>query len=78
MYFPAMFSNICGFSAHGKRAEYKWDNFPALSSAYTIGNNLYVNEQAVTNEPEGIVCGQSVHRNVRLFRPWETCGIQVG
>ncbi|MDD3036436.1 DPP IV N-terminal domain-containing protein [Bacteroides sp.] len=31
--------------------------------AYTIGNNLYVNDQAVTNEPEGIVCGQSVHRN---------------
>ena len=31
--------------------------------AYTVGNNLYVNEQAVTNEPEGIVCGQSVHRN---------------
>ena len=31
--------------------------------AYTIDNNLYVNEQAVTNEPEGIVCGQSVHRN---------------
>ena len=31
--------------------------------AYTIGNNLYVNDQAVTDEPEGIVCGQSVHRN---------------
>lgn len=31
--------------------------------AYTIGNNLYVNDKAVTNEPEGIVCGQSVHRN---------------
>ena len=31
--------------------------------AYTIANNLYVNDQAVTNEPEGIVCGQSVHRN---------------
>lgn len=31
--------------------------------AYTIGNNLYVNDQAVTNEPDGIVCGQSVHRN---------------
>lgn len=31
--------------------------------AYTVGNNLYVNEQAVTNEPEGIVCGQTVHRN---------------
>ena len=31
--------------------------------AYTIDNNLYVNEKAVTNEPEGIVCGQTVHRN---------------
>ena len=31
--------------------------------AYTIGNNLYVNDLAVTSEPEGIVCGQSVHRN---------------
>lgn len=31
--------------------------------AYTIGNNLYVNDNAVTNEPSGIVCGQSVHRN---------------
>ncbi|MDR0892874.1 MAG: S9 family peptidase [Mediterranea sp.] len=31
--------------------------------AYTIGNNLYVNDQAVTHEPEGVVCGQSVHRN---------------
>ena len=31
--------------------------------AYTLNNNLYVNDRAVTNEPEGIVCGQSVHRN---------------
>lgn len=31
--------------------------------AYTVGNNLYVNENPVTDEPEGIVCGQSVHRN---------------
>ncbi|MDL2212773.1 S9 family peptidase [Bacteroides sp. OttesenSCG-928-D19] len=31
--------------------------------AYTIKNNLYVNNDAVTAEPEGIVCGQSVHRN---------------
>ena len=31
--------------------------------AYTVGNNLYVDNHAVTNEPEGIVCGQSVHRN---------------
>ena len=31
--------------------------------AYTVGNNLYVDNRAVTNEPEGIVCGQSVHRN---------------
>lgn len=36
---------------------------PTGNVAYTIGNNLYVNDQAVTNEPEGIVCGQSVHRN---------------
>lgn len=31
--------------------------------AYTIGNNLYVNDRKVTDEPEGVVCGQSVHRN---------------
>lgn len=31
--------------------------------AYTLANNLYVNGTAVTSEPEGIVCGQSVHRN---------------
>lgn len=31
--------------------------------AYTLNNNLYVNDHAVTNEPEGVVCGQSVHRN---------------
>lgn len=31
--------------------------------AYTVKNNLYVDNKAVTDEPEGIVCGQSVHRN---------------
>ena len=31
--------------------------------AYTVGNNLYVDGEAVTREPEGIVCGQTVHRN---------------
>ena len=31
--------------------------------AYTIGNNLYVNDKQVTNDAEGIVSGQSVHRN---------------
>lgn len=30
--------------------------------AYTVKNNLFVDNKAVT-EPEGIVCGQSVHRN---------------
>lgn len=40
------------------------DYCPVVNSvAYTIGNNLYVNGTAVTNEPKGIVCGQSVHRN---------------
>lgn len=31
--------------------------------AYTVKNNLFVNDSQVTNEPEGIVCGQTVHRN---------------
>lgn len=31
--------------------------------AYTIDNNLYVDGRAVTAEPQGVVCGQSVHRN---------------
>ena len=31
--------------------------------AYTIGNNLYVDDRQVTDEPRGIVCGQTVHRN---------------
>lgn len=31
--------------------------------AYTVGNNLYINENAITDEHEGVVCGQSVHRN---------------
>jgi dipeptidyl-peptidase-4 len=31
--------------------------------AFTVGNNLYVDDVSVTQEPEGIVCGQSVHRN---------------
>ncbi|MCI1683786.1 MAG: S9 family peptidase [Bacteroides sp.] len=36
--------------------------------AYTVDNNLYVctasgDIQQITNEPDGIVCGQSVHRN---------------
>ncbi len=31
--------------------------------AYTIGNNLFVNDAAITSEPDGVVCGQAVHRN---------------
>ena len=34
-----------------------------MNVAYTIGNNLYVNGRQVTDEPEGVVCGQPVHRN---------------
>ncbi len=33
------------------------------SLAYTIGNNLFVDNKQVTDEPTGIVSGQSVHRN---------------
>lgn len=38
-------------------------NLTSGNVAYTIDNNLYVNGHAVTNEQDGIVCGQSVHRN---------------
>lgn len=31
--------------------------------SYTVANNLFVNGKAVTNEPAGTLCGQSVHRN---------------
>lgn len=31
--------------------------------AYTIANNLFVNDVAITDEPEDVVCGQAVHRN---------------
>lgn len=31
--------------------------------AYTVGNNLYINDRQITQESDGIVCGQSVHRN---------------
>lgn len=43
-------------------------NEASRNLAYTIGNNLYLmtadgQTQQVTDEPQGIVCGQSVHRN---------------
>ena len=38
-------------------------NIASGNVAYTVGNNLFVNDLQVTNEPEGVVCGQSVHRN---------------
>lgn len=31
--------------------------------AYTVDNNLFVGRKQITNEPEDVVCGQSVHRN---------------
>ncbi|MDR0962772.1 MAG: DPP IV N-terminal domain-containing protein [Mediterranea sp.] len=38
-------------------------NLESGNLAYTIGNNLYVNDRQITDEPQGVVCGQSVHRN---------------
>jgi dipeptidyl-peptidase-4 len=38
-------------------------NLASNNVAYTIDNNLYVNDRQVTREPEGVVCGQTVHRN---------------
>lgn len=53
--------------AYPQAAEQKGANIDFTAEgghiAYTVGNNLYVDNHAVTNEPEGIVCGQSVHRN---------------
>lgn len=49
-----------------KAANQDW-NKDSRSLAYTLGNNLFVttadsNTRQVTDEPKGIVCGQSVHR----------------
>ena len=44
----------------GGRADY---NKESGHVAYSVGNNLYVNDKAISNEPEGILVGQSVHRN---------------
>ena len=38
-------------------------NTKSLNLAYTVKNNLYVNGKQLTDEPDGIVVGQSVHRN---------------
>ncbi len=35
----------------------------SLHLAYTVENNLYVDGLRITDEPLGVVCGQSVHRN---------------
>ena len=50
-----------------KAANQDW-NPTSRALAYTIGNNLYVTtadgqELQVTDEPDGVLCGQSVHRN---------------
>ena len=49
-----------------KAANQDW-NKESRSLAYTLDNNLFVTTadgktQQVTDEPKGIVCGQSVHR----------------
>lgn len=50
-----------------KAANQDWSK-ESRSLAYTLGNNLFVTTASgknlqVTDEPKGIVCGQSVHRN---------------
>ena len=50
-----------------KAANQSW-NPESRTLAFTIGNNLYVTtadgkETQVTDEPEGVLCGQAVHRN---------------
>ena len=38
-------------------------NITSGHMAYTVGNNVFVDGYQITDEPEGILCGQSVHRN---------------
>lgn len=45
-----------------KAANYDF-NAAGKHLAYTIDNNLLVDGRQVTDEPQGVVCGQSVHRN---------------
>ena len=54
-----------------KAANQDW-NKNSRSLAYTIANNLFVTTadgktHQVTDEPKGIVCGQSVHRQAPLL-----------
>ena len=54
-------------SIPAKAANQDW-NKESRALAYTIGNNLYVKtgegeEIQVTDEPDGVLCGQAVHRN---------------
>ena len=47
------------------------------SIAYTIENNLYVNNKQITNNAEGIVAGQTVHRSefgIRKGTFWSQSG----
>ena len=55
---------VQGMPQAGKRKGSNIDYTPEGGHiAYTVKNNLFVDNKAVTKEPEGIVCGQSVHRN---------------
>ena len=50
-----------------QEAEHQTICKPTLNVAYTIGNNLYIakgdNQIQITDNPEGVIAGQSVHRN---------------
>lgn len=52
--------NAISFNEKGENMDFNTINGKV---AYTVGNNLYVDSKAITNEPDGIVCGKSVHRN---------------
>jgi dipeptidyl-peptidase-4 len=54
-------------STFPEKAQNQTLSLPSLRVAYTIDNNLYVSDgekhTQITFEPEGVVCGQTVHRN---------------
>ena len=46
-----------------KKAENKDFHAKSNNLAYTLGNNLYVNKTPISNNPDGVVSGQTVHRS---------------
>ncbi len=56
-------NKVVSSTEYPKEAANQDYNEQSENLAYTIGNNLYINGKQITDEKQGVVCGQSVHRN---------------